>query len=110
MTFDEWFQSKQGQPYYSYYDFAKDAWYESQEVERIKHQSEIQRLTTMANTAEKWRGIAMARDGDGMTVQEVWNEAAASEREACLNLSGEPWCLTRTDLEDAIRARGTNGQ
>lgn len=26
MTFDEWFQSKQGEPYDSMYVFAKDAW------------------------------------------------------------------------------------
>lgn len=26
MTFDEWFQSKQGEPYDSMYAFANDAW------------------------------------------------------------------------------------
>lgn len=36
----------------------------------------------------------------------AWDVAQEVEREAILNLSSEPWCLTRTDLEDSIRARG----
>lgn len=57
--------------------------------ERIKHQSEIQRLTELANAAEKWRGIAMARDGDGRTVQQVQAEARADEREMCAQVCDE---------------------
>lgn len=34
MTFDEWFLSKQGEPYDSMYVFARDAWIASQGVER----------------------------------------------------------------------------
>ena len=78
MTFDEWFLSKQGEPYDSMYVFARDAWNDAQASERIQHQAELQRLTTLANTAEKWRGIAMSRDGDGRTVQEVQAEAVAA--------------------------------
>lgn len=31
LTFDQWFQSQQGKAYYSYYEFAKDAWDHQQE-------------------------------------------------------------------------------
>lgn len=54
-----------------------------QAAERQILLSEIQRLTSLANTAEKWRGIALSRDGDGRTVQQVQEEARAEEREAC---------------------------
>lgn len=79
-------------------------------AERIKHQAGIQRLTTLANTAEKWRGIAMARDGDGRTVQEVQAEAVAAEREACAKVcdeqASEPECPERAAYcAAAIRAR-----
>lgn len=87
-------------------------------AERIKHQSEIQRLTALANTAEKWRGVAMARDGDGRTVQQVQAEARADEREACakvcdelvspsrLSDPGRSWITGTNDCAAAIRARG----
>lgn len=87
-------------------------------AERIKHQSEIQRLTALANTAEKWRGIAMARDGDGRTVQQVQAEARADEREACAKVCdelvnpsrisdpGRSWITGTNDCAAAIRARG----
>ena len=86
-------------------------------AERIKHQADIRRLTTLANTAEKWRGIAMARDGDGRTVQEVQAEAVAAEREACAKvceriISGDGICADDGvwihDAAAAIRARGNN--
>lgn len=32
MKFDQWFQSQQGKAYYSYYEFAKDAWDYQQSV------------------------------------------------------------------------------
>jgi hypothetical protein len=34
MTFDEWFDSKQGIPYMTTYMFAKDAWDASKQLER----------------------------------------------------------------------------
>ena len=34
VTFDEWFQSKQGEAYETMYCFARDAWKAAQEVER----------------------------------------------------------------------------
>lgn len=58
-------------------------------AERAKHQSEIQHLVEKANSAEKWRGVAMARNGDGRTVQEVQEEARAEEREACAKVCDE---------------------
>ena len=85
-------------------------------AERVKHQPEIQRLTELANTAEKWRGIAMARGGDGRTVQEVQEEARAAEREACAKVCDElhdqwRWADDDTisgpsECAAAIRARG----
>lgn len=90
------------------------------DAERIKYQSEIQRLTELANTAEKWRGIAMARDGDGRTVQQVQAEARAAEREECAQICDElvspsrlsdparSWMTGTTDCAAAIRARGSH--
>jgi hypothetical protein len=43
------------------------------EREKLKHE-----LLTL----EKWRGMALAKDGDGRTVQEIEREAVAAEREA----------------------------
>ena len=90
-------------------------------AERIKHQAEIQRLTALAQTAEKWRGIAMSRDGGGRTVQQVQEEARAAEREACALVAeglvrkqhkhingGRPFTdhMHWEDIALAIRARG----
>lgn len=88
-------------------------------TERAKYRGEIQRLTELANTAEKWRGIATARGGDGRTVQQVQDEARVEEREACaklcdrhamaLDYAGTPYVRNR-DCElaaKAIRARST---
>lgn len=47
---------------------------------------EMQQLRDAAVTAEKWRGIAVARDGDGRTVSTIEREAAAAERKACADL------------------------
>lgn len=91
-------------------------------AERIKRQSEIQRLTALANTAEKWRGIAMARDGDGRTVQQVQAEARAEEREACakvcedIDVERTEYCMSvyeegeqyKSSVIEAIRARGSH--
>lgn len=105
MTFDEWFLSKQGEQYDSMYVFARDAWTAAQEVERIKHQAEIQRMTTLANTAKKWRGIAMSRDG--RTVQEVQAEAVAAEREACAKIANKQGTSSGQRIAENIRARGS---
>jgi hypothetical protein len=43
------------------------------EREKLKHE-----LLTL----EKWRGMALAKDGDGRTVQEIQREAREAEREA----------------------------
>lgn len=53
------------------------AYAKGQDAKRIELQTEMQRLTDKAQTAEKWRGIALARDGDGRTVQAVQQEAVA---------------------------------
>lgn len=53
--------------------------------ERRKHQADIERWKAEAATAEKWRGLAMAREGaNGRVIQEVQEEAAALAREACI--------------------------
>jgi len=54
-----------------------------------KMQAELERLRELAATAEKWRGIASARHGDGRTVAEIQNEARAEEREACARVCEE---------------------
>lgn len=50
------------------------------EREKLKHE-----LLTL----EKWKGMALAKDGDGRTVQEVQREAREAEREACAKLLDE---------------------
>lgn len=55
-------------------------------AERRKHQADIERWKTEAATAEKWRGLALSKDGDGRTVQRIQQEAAEKEREACAAL------------------------
>ena len=52
-------------------------------AERRKHQADIEKWKTEAATAEKWRGLALSKDGDGRCVQRIQQEAAAKEREAC---------------------------
>lgn len=39
--------------------------------ERAALRARIEQLTIKANTAEKWKGIALAQDGDGRTVQQI---------------------------------------
>lgn len=46
--------------------------------ERQKYQADIERWKGEAAKAEKWRGLALARDGDGRTVQLVQQEAIAA--------------------------------
>lgn len=52
-------------------------------TERRKHQADIERWKAEAATAEKWRGLALSKEGDGRCVQRVQQEAAEKEREAC---------------------------
>lgn len=81
--------------------------------ERQKHQADIERWKAEASTAEKWRGIACAKHGDGRTVQTIQQEAAAAEREACALVceakdTGRRLTTDYKVLEcaSAIRARG----
>jgi hypothetical protein len=53
---------------------------EAAEREKLKHE-----LLTL----EKWKGMALAKDGDGRTVQEIQREAREAEREACAALLDE---------------------
>ena len=55
-------------------------------AERRKHQADIEKWKAEAATAEKWRGLALSKDGDGRCVQRIQQEAAAKEREACAAL------------------------
>ena len=77
-------------------------------AERRKHQADIERWKAEAATAEKWRGLALSKDGDGHTVQCIQQEAAALEREACLRISDD--CadadMHASIAANAIRARG----
>jgi hypothetical protein len=50
------------------------------EREKLKHE-----LLTL----EKWKGMALAKDGDGRTVQEIEREAREAEREECAKLLDE---------------------
>lgn len=82
--------------------------------ERKKHQADIERWKGEAAKAEKWRGLALAKDGDGRMVQVVQAEARAEEREACAALMAEMRAKSRNHLfrsaleiaEREIRARG----
>ena len=77
-------------------------------AERRKHQADIERWKTEAATAEKWRGLALSKDGDGRCVQRIQQEAAAFEREACALLvekkCAENW-VSVDKVAAAIRAR-----
>lgn len=77
-------------------------------AERRKHQADIEAWKAQAAMAEKWRGMAHARHGDGQkVVQEIQREAAAVEREACAKLVSN-WNTAMTDkLAAEIRARNT---
>lgn len=52
-------------------------------AERRKHQADIEKWKAEAVTAEKWRGLALSKEGDGRCVQRIQQEAAEKEREAC---------------------------
>lgn len=55
-------------------------------AERRKHQADIEKWKAEAVTAEKWRGLALSKEGDGRCVQRIQQEAAEKEREACAAL------------------------
>lgn len=86
--------------------------------DRKKHQADIERWKGEAAKAEKWRGLALAKDGDGRTVQVLQAEARAEEREACARLvldtkewKGGGWSCTicpntAKNIASAIRGRG----
>lgn len=57
------------------------------ETNQKAYLTELEALRDKASWAEKWRGIAVARDGDGRTVQTVQDEAIAKERKACAHLA-----------------------
>lgn len=54
---------------------------------RIAHAQEVR---TELSCIEKWRGLALARDGDGRTVEAVREEAMQEERRACLAIVRAP--------------------
>lgn len=55
-------------------------------AERRKYQADIERWKAEAATAEKWRGLALSKEGDGRCVERIQQEAAEKEREACAAL------------------------
>lgn len=61
------------------------------EAERRKHQADIETWKAEAATAEKWRGMALAKDTmqPGKAVQEIQREAMELEREACAKMCDE---------------------
>ena len=68
---------------------------------RISHAQEVR--TDLARI-EKWRGLAMARDGDGRTVETVREEAMQEERRACLAIVRAPHFKPAVRNELAKRA------
>lgn len=76
-------------------------------AERRKHQADIESWKAQAAQAEKWRGMAHARHGDGQkVVQEIQREAAAYEREACAQLCEQSDCVNNGYFAKKIRERG----
>ena len=68
---------------------------------RIAHAQEVK--TDLARV-EKWRGLALARDGDGRTVETVREEAMQEERRACLAIVRAPHFKPAVRNELAKRA------
>lgn len=56
--------------------------------------SEIQRLQSLSNGAEKWKGIASAKFGDGRTVQRIEEEARQDAYRNVLSEWEKPWGLS----------------
>ena len=74
---------------------------------RIAHAQEVQ---TDLLRIEKWRGLAVARDGDGRTVEAVRAEAMAEEREACARIVEAPHWKTIVKHELVRRAELIRGR
>ena len=75
---------------------------------RIAHAEEVR--ADLARI-EKWRGLALSRDGDGRTVEAIREEAMAEERRACLAIVRGPHFkpVVRNELAkraEQIEARG----
>ena len=68
---------------------------------RIEHAEEVR--SDLARI-EKWRGLAMARDGGGRTVEAVREEAMEEERRACLAIVRAPHFKPAVRNELARRA------
>lgn len=75
-------------------------------AERRKHQADIEAWKAEAATAEKWRGMALAKDPmqPGKAVQEIQREAMEREREACAKVceaekTGADW---RIEPEESL--------
>ena len=76
---------------------------------RIEHAEEVR--ADLARI-EKWRGLALSRDGDGRTVEAIREEAMGEERRACLAIVRVPHFkpVVRNELAkraEQIEARGT---
>jgi Ribonuclease G/E len=67
-------------------------------------EAEREKLKHELLTLEKWKGMALAKNGDGRTVQEIQREAREAEREECAKIAFN----AKTYLEAAhlIRERG----
>jgi hypothetical protein len=70
--------------------------------------AEREKLTHELLTLEKWKGLALAKDGDGRTVQEIEREARAAQRVYCSCGDGivaddGALCGTCVSLKDAVK-------
>lgn len=76
--------------------------------ERRKHQADIAMWKAQAVQAERWRGMALAKDPmqSGKVVQEIQREAAAYEREACAQLCEQSDRVNNGYFAQKIRERG----
>lgn len=66
---------------------------------RQERAQEIEELRGKANYAEKWRGLATAKNGDGRIVAEIEQEkrdAVLAEREACAKVCRD-WGMERVE-------------
>lgn len=88
---------------------------------RAETARQIEELQALTVSAEKWRGLALAKSGDGRILSEFEREkaeAVAAEREACAKVcsdlavdeNDDSWTITRCmafrEAAEAIRARG----
>lgn len=77
-------------------------------AERRKHQADIEKWKSEAATAEKWRGLALSKEGDGRCVERIQQEAAAFEREACAALADRAAAESHSTYEHCISVRDPN--